>query len=335
MCIRDSPKALDDFRQNHKDDIDFYVFIQYEFFRQWKNLKEYANRRNIEIIGDLPIYVAFDSCDAWVNSEILAMDKITKEPLIVGGAPPDAYSKNGQLWGNPVYDWDKLRNSSYDFWEKRIAMAFKTYDLLRLDHFRGFEKYYAIPAIDENAKFGSWEISGGYEFFDHIIEKFPDKQFIAEDLGYITKEVDELKDNYGFPGMNVIQFAFEESFDSNYLPHNYKRNSVVYASTHDSSTLKGWLDNLDKEELSLVTRYFGLKEDDNYTWKIIRALMASVSDVAIFQIQDFFELGDESKINSPSTLGNNWKWRMKKEDFTDKLTERIREMSKLYGRYNG
>lgn len=334
--LRDrDPKALDDFRQNHKDDIDFYVFIQYEFFRQWKNLKEYANRRNIEIIGDLPIYVAFDSCDAWVNSEILAMDKITKEPLIVGGAPPDAYSKNGQLWGNPVYDWDKLRNSSYDFWEKRIAMAFKTYDLLRLDHFRGFEKYYAIPAIDENAKFGSWEISGGYEFFDHIIEKFPDKQFIAEDLGYITKEVDELKDNYGFPGMNVIQFAFEESFDSNYLPHNYKRNSVVYASTHDSSTLKGWLDNLDKEELSLVTRYFGLKEDNNYTWKIIRALMASVSDVAIFQIQDFFELGDESKINSPSTLGNNWKWRMKKEDFTDKLTERIREMSKLYGRYNG
>ena len=184
--LRDrDPKALDDFRQNHKDDIDFYVFIQYEFFRQWKNLKEYANRRNIEIIGDLPIYVAFDSCDAWVNSEILAMDKITKEPLIVGGAPPDAYSKNGQLWGNPVYDWDKLRNSSYDFWEKRIAMAFKTYDLLRLDHFRGFEKYYAIPAIDENAKFGSWEISGGYEFFDHIIEKFPDKQFIAEDLSLI------------------------------------------------------------------------------------------------------------------------------------------------------
>ena len=214
-------------------------------------------------------------------------------------------------------------------------MAFRTYDLLRLDHFRGFEKYYAIPATDENAKFGSWEIGGGYEFFDHIMKKYPDRQFIAEDLGYITKEVDDLKNYYGFPGMNVIQFAFNENFDSNYLPHNYKRNSVVYASTHDSSTLKGWLDSLDEEELSFVTRYFGLEEDDDYLWKIIRALMASVSDVAMYQIQDFFELGDESKINSPSTLGINWKWRSKKEDYTDELAEKIKEMSRLYGRYNG
>ncbi|MBP2068874.1 MULTISPECIES: 4-alpha-glucanotransferase [Anaerococcus] len=328
-------KALDEFRKKHKDDIDFYVFIQYEFFIQWGKLKDYANRRNIDIIGDLPIYVAFDSCDAWVNSEILAMDEVTKKALIVGGAPPDAYSEDGQLWGNPVYNWDKVKETSYDFWEKRIGMALRTYDLLRLDHFRGFEKYYAIPATDENAKFGSWEIGGGYEFFDHIMKKYPDRQFIAEDLGYITKEVDDLKDYYGFPGMNVIQFAFNENFDSNYLPHNYERNSVVYASTHDSSTLKGWLDNLDEEELSFVTRYFGLEEDDDYLWEIIRALMASVSDVAMYQIQDFFEMGDESKINSPSTLGINWKWRSKEEDFTDELAEKIKEMSRLYGRYNG
>lgn len=334
--LRDrDPKSLEEFRKKHKDDIEFYVFIQYEFFSQWEKLKSYANRRNIEIIGDLPIYVAFDSCDAWVNSDILAIDEVTKKALIVGGAPPDDYSEDGQLWGNPVYNWDKLKESSYDFWEKRIGMALRTYDLLRLDHFRGFEKYYAIPATDENAKFGSWEIGGGYEFFDHIMKKYPDRQFIAEDLGYITKEVDYLKDYYGFPGMNVIQFAFNENFDSNYLPHNYKRNSVVYASTHDSSTLKGWLDSLDEEELSFVTRYFGLKEDDDYLWKIIRALMASVSDVAMYQIQDFFELGDESKINSPSTLGINWKWRSKKEDYTEELAEKIKEMSRLYGRYNG
>ena len=334
--LRDrDPEALSEFKEKHQDDIDFYVFIQYEFFKQWKNLKEYANHKNIEIIGDLPIYVALDSCDAWINSEILAMDEVTKEPLIVGGAPPDAYSEDGQLWGNPVYNWDKVKETSYEFWEKRIGMALRIYDLLRLDHFRGFEKYYAIPATDENAKFGSWEVGGGYDFFDHIMKKYPDRQFIAEDLGFITKEVDDLKDNYGFPGMNVIQFAFGEDFDSNYLPHNYKRNSTVYASTHDSSTLKGWLDSLDEEELSLVTRYFGLKEDDNYVWKIIRALMASVSDLAMFEIQDFFEMGDESKINSPSTLGDNWKWRAKEEDFTDELAEKIKEMSRLYGRYNG
>ncbi len=334
--LRDrNPEALREFAEEHADVIGFYTFIQYEFFKQWQALKEYTNRHKIEIVGDLPIYVAFDSCDAWVNSDILMIDPETKEPLIVGGAPPDAYSEDGQLWGNPVYEWEKMKKEGYSFWQKRIEMALRTYDLLRLDHFRGFEKYYAIPATDDNAKFGKWELGGGYDFFDFIMQKIPARQFIAEDLGYITKEVDDLKDNYGFPGMNVIQFAFGENFDSNYLPHNYVRNSVVYSSTHDSSTLKGWLDELEEEGLELVERYFGLEKDDDYQWKIIRALMASVSDVAVFQIQDFFELGDEAIINHPGTLGENWKWRAKKDDFTDALALKIKEMSKLYGRYNG
>ena len=334
--LRDrDPKALKKFAKDHKDTIDFYVFIQYEFFKQWEDLKAYTNRHNISIIGDLPIYVAYDSCDAWVNHEILKLDPSSKEPIIVGGAPPDAYSEYGQLWGNPVYDWDKMKEDGYGFWQERIKMAYRLYDILRLDHFRGFEKFYAIPAGDENAKFGKWIDGGSYDFFDRLIEKNTDRQFIAEDLGYITKEVDDLKDYYGFPGMNVIQFAFNENFDSNYLPHNYKRNSIVYSSTHDSSTLKGWIDGQSDEQLDLLNRYFDLKEDDDYLWKIIRHLMASVSDVAIFQIQDFFELGDESIINRPGTLGENWKWRADEEYFTDSLAMKIKEMSKLYGRCNG
>ena len=330
-----NPEAIEKFRADHAEDIDFYVFIQYEFFKQWKALKEYANRHNIKIIGDLPIYVAFDSCDAWVNSDILELNQETKEPITVGGAPPDAYSEDGQLWGNPVYNWQKLEETSYDFWKKRLAMALRTYDILRLDHFRGFEKYYAIPATDENAKFGSWEEANGYGLFDEVLKDLDQAQFIAEDLGYITREVDELKDAYGFPGMNVVQFGFGDNFDSQYLPHNYKRNSVVYASTHDSSTLKGWLDSQSEEELDRVVRYFGLKDQEDYVWDIIRQLMASVSDIAMFEIQDFLELGDETKINSPGTLGENWKWRAKKEDFTDSLALKIKELSRLYGRYNG
>ena len=336
--LRDrNPYALANFKEKHEEDIDFYIFIQYEFFNQWQKLKEYTNRRNIEIIGDLPIYVAYDSCDAWVNADILKINQDTKQPLIVGGAPPDAYSEDGQLWGNPVYNWQKMKDNGYDFWKKRLSMALKNHDLLRLDHFRGFEKYYAIPATDENAKFGTWELAGGYEFFDEILRDYPNRQFIAEDLGYITKEVDDLKNHYGFPGMNVIQFAFDGTFASNYLPHNYEKNAIVYSSTHDSSTLKGWLDSLDEEDILLVEKYFGLEnnEKSEYVWEIIRSLMASVADVAIFEIQDFFEMGDEAKINTPSTLGNNWKWRAKSEDFTDDLAKKIKEMSRLYGRYNG
>lgn len=328
------PEALAEFSDKHKDLIDFYIFLQYEFFKQWKKLKEYANRKNLQIIGDLPIYVAMDSCDAWVYCDILKLDPKTFDPLIVGGAPPDAYSEDGQLWGNPVYDWEKLKESDYDFWVKRIGSCLRLYDILRLDHFRGFEAYYAIPASDDNARYGTWELGKPYELFDKIINTYPDALFIAEDLGYITKEVDDLKDHYNFPGMNVIQFAFGEKFDSNYLPHNYVNNSVVYSSTHDSDTLQGFLDVADDELTELIDKYFGLSENDDKRWKIIRALMASVSDIAMFEIQDILGYGNEAKINSPSTIGVNWKWRMLDSDFDPDLAKRIKEMSKIYGRYD-
>lgn len=216
----------------------------------------------------------------------------------------------------------------------RIRINLRLYDILRLDHFRGFESYYEVPATDENAKYGKWQKAKGDEFFKKIKEEFKDTEFIAEDLGFITKEVEDLKNKVGFPGMKVIQFAFGEDFTSEYLPHNYERNSIVYASTHDSDTLKGWFDNLDEKTKEMVVDYFDIKEDESVNFKIIRALMASVSDIAIFQIQDLLELGNEARINKPGVLGKNWQWRLKKDILDEELSEKIKSLAKLYERGN-
>nr|WP_072536477.1 4-alpha-glucanotransferase [Anaerococcus mediterraneensis] len=332
--LRDRKKsALNEFKKENQDLIDFYIFIQYEFFKQWQNLKDFTNRHQIEIIGDLPIYVAYDSCDAWVNNNILKLDKETKQPIVVGGAPPDGYSEDGQLWGNPVYRWDYMKDTeNFAFWKKRIGMSLRLYDILRLDHFRGFEAYYAIPASDDTAKYGSWEKGEPYAFFDAIKEAFPDARFIAEDLGFITKEVVDLKDHYGFPGMNVIQFAFGDNFDSDYLPHNYEKNSLVYASTHDSDTLQGFIDSADEHLLELIKKYLGIENKEDIRDEINRVLMASVSDVAIYEIQDLFGLSNDSKINSPGTVGGNWVWRAVEEDFDEDIAKKFKDMSKIYGR---
>lgn len=328
--------ALDEFKKENKELIDFYVYLQYEFFKQWNKLKEFANRHEIEIIGDLPIYVAYDSADAWVNYEILKLDKETKRPIVVGGAPPDDYSVDGQLWGNPVYRWEYMRDvEGFDFWKRRIGACLKLYDILRLDHFRGFEAYYAIPATDDTARYGKWEKGLPYDFFDTIRETYPDAKYIAEDLGFITKEVEDLINHYAFPGMKVIQFAFGDNFDSEYLPHNYERNSMVYASTHDSDTLQGFLDNADEHLLELIRTYFGISEDEkdeNIREIIARNLMASVSDVCMFEIQDLLGLGNEARINCPGIVGGNWDWRAVASDFDKKIAEKYEKMAKTYGR---
>lgn len=331
--LRDRDKeSLDRFYQENKEEVDFYVFLQYEFFKQWENLKKYANRHMIEIIGDLPIYLALDSADAWANSEILKLDE-EKKPISVGGVPPDSYSEDGQLWGNPLYDWDKMKADGFKFWKNRIGINLKLFDVLRLDHFRGFQAYYEIPVEDDNAKYGQWVDAKPYEFFEMINNNFPEANFIAEDLGFITEDVRKLKEDLSYPGMNVIQFAFGEDFSSQYLPHNYERNSIVYASTHDSDTLKGWLESLEDDKLNMVKEYFDLGEIESQNiWKIIKSLMASVSCVSMFEIQDFFELGNWAKINSPGILGENWKWRAEKKYFTSELAKKIKNISKLYGR---
>lgn len=327
-------KTLKEFTKKHIDDINFYAFIQYEFFKQWKNLKAYANRKHIKIIGDLPIYLALDSADAWANTDILKLDKESKKPDVVAAVPPDAYSEDGQLWGNPIYDWEKLKENDFKFWIDRIGINLRLYDILRLDHFRGFEAYYEVPATDENAKYGKWQKAMGDEFFKKLKKEFKDANFIAEDLGFITKEVEDLKNKTGFPGMKVIQFAFGEDFTSEYLPHNYEKNSIVYASTHDSDTLKGWFDGLDEKRKKMVIDYFDIKEDESVNQKIIRALMASVSDISIFQIQDFLDLGNEARVNKPGVLGKNWQWRLKKDMLDEQLSESIEDLAKIYERGN-
>ena len=327
-------KSLNEFEKKHKDDIDFYAFIQYEFFKQWEDLKSYANRKGVEIIGDLPIYLAFDSVDTWANSDILKLDKKTKKPEVVAAVPPDIYSEDGQLRGNPIYDWKILKESDFKFWIERIRLNLRLYDYLRLDHFRGFESYYEVPYGDENAKYGKWEKAYGDEFFKKVNEEFKDSKFIVEDLGFITKEVEKLKDKTGYPGMKVIQFAFGVDYSSAYLPHNFEKNSVVYASTHDSDTLQAWIDNLEDEKKEMVKKYFNIKEDSDMLWEIIRNLFLSVSDLAIFQIQDFLAYGNEARINTPGKLGENWQWRLEKDVLGNDLALKIKEMAKIYGREN-
>lgn len=327
-------KSLNEFEKEHKDNIDFYAFIQYEFFKQWEDLKSYANRKGVEIIGDLPIYLAFDSVDTWANSDILKLDKKTKKPEVVAAVPPDIYSEDGQLRGNPIYDWEILKESDFKFWIERVRLNLRLYDYLRLDHFRGFESYYEVPYGDENAKYGKWEKAYGDEFFKKVNEEFKDSKFIVEDLGFITKEVEKLKDKTGFPGMKVIQFAFEEDYSSAYLPHNFEKNSVVYASTHDSDTLQAWIDNLEDEKKEMVKKYFNIKEDSDMLWEIIRNLFLSVSDLTIFQIQDFLAYGNEARINTPGKLGENWQWRLEKDVLGNDLALKIKEMAKIYGREN-
>lgn len=331
--LRDrNPVVLWAFKNNNSDLIEFFSFIQYEFLRQWENLKKYANERGVEIIGDLPIYVAADSSDSRAHRNILKLDQATKKAFFVGGCPPDAYSDDGQLWGNPVYDWERLEETGYDFRLKRIEKSLTLYDCLRLDHFRGFESYYEIPAEQKTAREGRRVKAKSDFFFERVKETFPEGKFIGEDLGIITDEVRLMKEKTGFPGMKVIQFAFNGKFDSEYLPHNYEKNSVTYSSTHDQDTLKGRLDSLSPEKLKEVEAYFGLKEGDDYCLEIIRSLMMSVADLSIFELQDFLELGNEARINVPGFVGNNWKWRLNKKMVTDELAERIRNMGKLYGR---
>lgn len=324
-------KALDEFYRENKKSVEFYNFLQYEFFNQWDDLKSYANSNDIEIIGDLPIYLALDSADSWVNFDILKLNKDNKRPEFLAAVPPDAYSADGQLWGNPTYDWDRLKKRGYEFLLKRIGKNLKLYDYLRLDHFRGFESYYEVKADDKNARDGLWQKAYGDEFFEILAENLKDAKFIAEDLGFITKEVENLKEMTGYPGMKVIQFAFGDDFKSPYLPHNYEKNSIVYSSTHDSDTLKGWLDGLDRKKKDMVYQYFNIKDQDP-SWVIIRALMASVSDIAIFQIQDFLKLGNESRINRPGVLGGNWQFRIKEDELTDTLAKKIKTIGKLYER---
>lgn len=328
-------KTLSKYRKELKEDIEFYTFIQWVFDIQWTKLKSYANEKGIKIIGDVPIYVAFDSADAWANPELFQFTEELK-PIAVAGCPPDAFSSTGQLWGNPLYRWDYHKETEYEWWMKRLKRAFDLYDTVRIDHFRGFDTYYSIPYGAKNAIKGKWLKGPGYALFARMKEVLGDRDVIAEDLGYLTRSVVKLVAKSGYPGMKVLHFAFYGGADTTYLMHNHTKNTVVYTGTHDNDTTLGWFRSLDKKFKKFAIEYLGIKTDneEDIVWELIRYAYMSVGDMAIIPMQDFLCLGSEARINTPSTLGGNWEWRMGKKDFTVKLAKRMAALAKLYAREN-
>lgn len=325
------PDSLQFFRDKLRDRVQFWGYLQFLFFRQWHALKEYANGRGVELIGDMPIYLAMDSADAWAHPELLQLDEY-RAPTAVAGCPPDAFSADGQLWGNPLYDWEYLRYTGYQWWLERLATLLRRYDLLRVDHFRGLEAYYSIPAGEETARGGHWEKGPGMALFHTISEKLGPVRLIAEDLGYLTWETIEMVRQCGFPGMKVLQFAFQSGAESTHLPHTYERNCVVYTGTHDNDTLRGWLRSLSKEDSRFCFDYLGIKNHRELCWAMLHLAWQSVADTAIAPMQDFLELGREARMNTPATLGGNWQWRMRKGADNDRLAGRIARMTEICGR---
>ncbi len=325
------PEALEKYKSLLEEQILFYKFQQYLFLGQWMRLKKYANEKGVQIIGDIPIYVAFDSADAWANPELFQFDE-NCVPTGVAGCPPDWFSATGQLWGNPLYRWDYHKETGYAWWMQRISYCYKLYDIVRIDHFRGFDEYYNIPFGDSTAEHGRWEQGPGYDLFKVMKEKLGDKPVIAEDLGFLTPTVIRLVKKSGYPGMKILQFAFDSREESDYLPHNYDANSVVYTGTHDNDTTMGWYRTLDSGDKAFARKYLNIRDCRDVVWDFIRAAVSSVSDTAIIPMQDYLGLGSEARINIPSTVGNNWKWRMVRGQANKELAEKIYTMCKLYGR---
>ena len=325
------PRALAAARRRLADEIFFWKAAQYLFFDQWTKLKAYANQKGIRIIGDLPIYVSPDSADLWANGPLFQLDARGR-PSEVAGVPPDAFSDEGQLWGNPLYDWKTHKKQGYRWWLRRLAVAARLYDLIRIDHFRGFESYYAIPAGAKNAVHGCWQKGPGLDFVGAIRSQLPQLGIIAEDLGLLTPAVRRLLAASGFPGMKVLQFAFDPSGRSDYLPFRYPRNTVVYTGTHDNTTTEDWQRSADPREVAFARRYLDVPQGESVTPAMIRAALGSVADTCIIPMQDYLALGKEGRINTPGTLGGNWTWRMLPGTVNRALAKQIRALTRLYGR---
>ena len=316
------------------DDINFYKFLQFKFFEQWNALKKYANKNGVKIIGDIPIYVALDSSDVWSNPKEFQLDE-DYTPRAVAGVPPDAFSEDGQLWGNPLYDWAYMKSADYSWWKSYLGGALKRFDVVRIDHFRAFESYFSIPYGDKNAKRGKWIKGPDTELFDAFTKEFGnDLPIIAEDLGVITPAVRKLLSYTKFPGMKVLQFAFSGDSDNAYLPHNIVKNSVVYTGTHDNDTIMGWLKNCDADVLKQAKNYFNHQDDNGFNWAMIKSAMSSVADVCITPMADFLGADSTARINEPSTLGDNWSWRIDGSCLNPWLANIIKENTVLYGRKN-
>lgn len=327
------PKAVKNARKKFANEIDFWCFVQFKYFEQWKKLKKYANDKGIKIIGDIPIYCAYDSVDVWSQPQYFYLDK-EKKPIDVAGCPPDCFTADGQLWGNPLYRWNVMEKEKFHWWIERIKSASDIYDTVRIDHFRGFESYYCISYGAKNARKGEWRKGPDMKLFKEVKRQLGDVDIIAEDLGFLTKKVNKMLECAGYPGMKVLEFAFAPTADSVYLPHNFKdTNSICYTGTHDNETIAGWVNSADEKTIDFCKEYLNVTNDADIVWAMIRACWASVSQTAIAQMQDFLELDDTARMNTPSTVGANWKWRlddMAKLD--DKLSEKIAKLTFTYGR---
>lgn len=327
------PETLIDWATRLKDDVYFHKFIQYEFFRQWKLLKKYANKKKIRIFGDIPIYVAHDSVDVWAHPEIFCLDEETGEAALMAGVPPDYFSATGQLWGNPVYNWEELEKTDFQWWIRRIEGILEYVDLIRIDHFRGFEAFWAVKQGETTAMDGKWLKAPGDKFFTLLKEKLGELPIVAEDLGVITPEVETLRDKFNFPGMKILQFAFDSDRANQFLPYNYvNRNCIVYTGTHDNDTTVGWFNKRSPEEQARVIDYLGCLCAEGIHWALIRQALASVGNLAIFPLQDTFGLGSEAKMNTPSQAENNWEWRYPAEYLNQGLTDYLKHLVYLYGR---
>lgn len=313
------------------EDIAFYSYLQFLFFRQWKELKSYAGERGVRLIGDMPIYVSMDSADVWANPSLFWLDK-ERRPVCVAGCPPDYFSEKGQLWGNPLYNWEALKNTGYDWWVRRLSAALSFFDRVRIDHFRAFESYYAIPFPAADAVNGVWKKGPGMEFFCELNQRLGELPVIAEDLGIITPQVQKLLEDTGYPGMKVLQFAFDGNPENAYLPHNHIPDCVVYVGTHDNNTVSGWLYEVSDESLLQAKSYMAITGEEGWAWGFVRTAYASVSRLAVVQMQDLLELPGSCRMNTPSVAAENWCWRMKKEVLSQALAQKLRALAGLYGR---
>lgn len=326
------PAALARARETLKDEIAFWQGVQYLFFRQWGNLKHYANRRGVSIIGDLPIYVANDSVDVWAAPEQFQLDE-DGHPIEVSGCPPDSFAPDGQRWGNHLFDWERMKQDNYLWWRKRIAHQFTFYDTLRIDHFRGFDEYYAVPAEEATARNGRWRPGPGIALFRAIEEELGPRDIIAEDLGFLTDTVRQLLKDSGYPGMKILQFAFGNREEgSDFLPHAYPRECVVYAGTHDNPPIMGWVASASKEELDHARDYLRITPEEGWCHGMMRGAWSSVADLAMIQLQDLLGLGSEARMNTPATTGINWQWRTLPGSCSKALAKRLYQETQLYQR---
>lgn len=325
------PEMLNEYKEQFKDEINFWCFCQYHFFKQWNYLKDYAYEKKIQIIGDIPIYVAMDSADVWVNPELFQLDE-NRFPTDVAGVPPDMFSADGQLWGNPLYNWDKMKEDDYQWWKNRIKASVKLYDVIRIDHFIGIVNYFSIPAGAKTAKYGEWVKGPGEDLVAAIQSVLGETKIIAEDLGVLTSEVTKLVEKSGFPGMKLLTFAFDSDNRNTALPFHYNHNSVVYGGTHDNEPLVSFFDHQPKKVITYAKKYLNVSSAKKIPPALMREAYACCADTVILQIQDILGYGSNSRINTPSTICENWRWRLTPDALTDETAQYLSQMVTTFGR---